>query len=429
VKHVEFLTGDRARDQRNVNMLLGSVEQLYARSDLEGLVRSVVDSAIQVTGAQRGVLLLADDKDQLAVRVARHREGRDLPPDLRYSRSVANKVWTTGKPHLAVDADASGALALGRSILDLRLLSILAVPLPVKDRKIGVLYVDSTATAKEFTEGDRAVFEALAGIAATAIEQTRLAVQEAERKRLQSEVDVARRIQQSLMPTNVPAPAGWDVACEGRSAVETSGDYHDVIPLEDGSLVLVVGDVSGHGLGAALFMASVRALLRTLLHTRGDPLAVFQGLNAFLCRDMPAESFMSLFLGVLDPKASTLRWVSAGHNPPIHWRRGAPLTELERTGPVLGVLPDVAYRQKGPLRLEAGDAVVLYTDGIYEARDASGEIYGEERFQASLAAHAARDPRARPLIRGLLADLEAFVGSRPFDDDITCVVLRSLPSA
>src|SRR5262245_3559965 len=221
VKHGEFLTGDRARDQRNVNMLLEAVEQLTARTDLRSLVRSAVDSAIQVTGAQRGVLLLADESDQLGVRVARHREGRDLPLDLRYSRSVANKVWTTGKPHLAVDADASGALALGRSILDLRLLSILAVPLPVKDKKIGVLYVDSTATVKEFTEGDRAVFEALAGIAATAIEQTRLAEQEAERKRLQSEVDVARNIQLSLMPKDVPAPAGWDVAFQGRAAGET----------------------------------------------------------------------------------------------------------------------------------------------------------------------------------------------------------------
>jgi sigma-B regulation protein RsbU (phosphoserine phosphatase) len=301
------------------------------------------------------------------------------------------------------------------------------VPLSIQGRQTGVLYVDSTATAKEFTEGDRAVFEALAGIAATAIEQTRLAVQEAERKRLQSEVDVARRIQLSLMPRDVVAPAGWDVACEGRGAVETSGDYHDVIPLEDGSVALVVGDVSGHGLGAALFMASVRALLRTLLHTSRDPIAVFRGLNAYLCRDMPAESFMSLFLGLLDAKASTLEWVSAGHNPPLHVRHGAPVVELERTGPVLGVLPDAPYRRKGPIALAPGDAVVLYTDGIYEARDAAGEIYGEERFQASVRAHAERDARARPLIEGVLADLEGFVGSRPFDDDITCVVVRALP--
>jgi sigma-B regulation protein RsbU (phosphoserine phosphatase) len=284
--------------------------------------------------------------------------------------------------------------------------------------------VDSTAAVKAFNDSDRMVFESLAGLAGVAIERARLAAEEAERQRLSQEIDVARKIQLSLFPKDPEAPPGYDLATVGRSCAETSGDYHDVIPLEEGAVALVVGDVSGHGLGAALFMASVRALLRTLLHTVRDPLTAFSGLNTFLCRDMPDESFMSLFLGVLDPPAKRLRYVSAGHNPPFLWRPDGTVLELERTGPVLGVVEEFAYRMAEAPPLQAGDALLLYTDGLFEARNAANDIYGEERLRESLARHSSSTGRARPVLEGVLADLDAFTGARPADDDVTGVVLR-----
>jgi len=419
-----LLTGDRVRDERNVDALLRALASLHGRGDLDALVRSAVDGAILVTGAQRGVLLLPMPDGSLGVRTARERGGKDLPPTLRYSGSVAKKVWSTGQASLTMDAEGSAAGALGRSILDLRLLSILAVPLRVKDRAIGVLYVDSTATAKEFNVGDRMVFEALAGIVGVAIEQARLAAEEAENKRLLAEMDVARRIQSSQQPTHVEAPPGFAIATEGRPCVETSGDYHDAIPLADGTLALVVGDVSGHGLGAALFMTSARAVLRSILPASADPVQAVGSLNAYLCRDMPQGSFMSLFVGILDPKACTFSWVNAGHNAPIRVRVGHPPEELGPTGPVLGVLPGFAYRRSATMVLEPGDALFLYTDGLVEARDRTGDLYGDERLQASLAAHALTHPDASGILSGVLADLAAFVGARPMDDDLTCLVLR-----
>lgn len=427
-----FLTGDRARDQRNVDLLMGAVVELYGRGGLDDLMRSAVDRAIAVTGAQRGVLLLPDAQGVLGVRLARHQEGRDLGVDIRYSRTVTDKVWKSGQPHLTVDAEAREAsVDLARSIKDMRLLSILAAPLQVKDRSTGVLYVDSTLKAKEFNEGDRAVFEALAGLVAVAIEQARLAAQEAERKRLSAEVDVARMIQASLLPRNLSAPKGFDLAAEGRACVETSGDYYDAIPLEGGDVALVMGDVSGHGLGAALFMASVRALVRTLLRSVADLELAFARLNAYLCRDMPSGSFMSLFVGVLDPKASTLTWVSAGHNPPLLWRRGKPVEELGRTGPVLGVVEGQQYTAAAPMKLVGGDALLLFTDGLIEARgplpagsEEGGEPYGEERLRDVMVRHAESAPGAEPVLSGVLQDFLAFVGVRPVEDDVTCLVLR-----
>ena len=429
MKTTGFLTGDRARDQRNVDLLLGAVGELYGSTGLDALLRSAVDRAIAVTGAQRGVLLLADAAGVLAVRVARHKDGRELAHDLRYSRSAVQRVWATRQPHLTIDGEGgAGAGALGRSVLDLRLLSILGVPLLAQDRPLGVLYVDSTATAKEFTDGDRAVFESLAGLVAVAIERARLAAEEAERKRLSSEVDVARKIQLSLHPRDFAAPPGFDLAGESRACVETSGDYHDVLHGAGGRLALLVGDVSGHGLGAALFMASARALVRTLFADATDPVPAFRGLNAFLCRDMPGDSFMSLLAATIDPADRSLRWVSAGHNAPLLWRAGQEMRELAPTGPVLGVVPDCAYRVGGPFTLEAGDALLLYTDGLFESRGPDGEPFGEPRLQESLAAHAAETAAARPVVDGLLADLKAYLGDRPVDDDVTCVVLRVLPA-
>ncbi len=423
MRHFEFLTGDRSRDGRNVDMLLGGVEQLYGHADLDDLLRSAVDSAVRVTGAQRGILLLADGtaaESALAVRVARDAGGHDLPLDLPYSRSVANRVWATGKADSRPDIPGIGE-DLTQSCQAQHLVSIIAAPLPGRERPVGVLYVDSQRTATGFTEGDRAVFEALAGLVATAIEQTRLA-------HTQRELDVARRIQRRMAPRGVPAPAGFDVAFEGLSAVETSGDYHDVIPLADGRLTLVVGDVAGHGLGAALYMTSARTALHTLLRSRTDPLEMLADLNAYLCGEMEASDFMTLFLGIVDTRARALSWASAGHVS-LHWRIGAGITELPGTGPALGTDPQATYARGGPVTLEPGDAVVLCTDGIYEARGPGDEMYGEERFHASLAAHAARDPRARPVIDGVLSDLGAFLAGRHPEDDVTCVVLRVLAAS
>ncbi len=189
-------------------------------------------------------------------------------------------------------------------------------------------------------------------------------------------------------------------------------------------MALVVGDVSGHGLGAAIFMTSARAVLRSILPVRADPLEAVDGLNAYLCRDMPEGSFMSLFVGILDPKARTLAWVNAGHNAPIRVRRGREPEELGPTGPVLGVIPGFAYRRQGPMALEPGDAVFLFTDGLVEARDRGSNLYGEERLTASLYAHALAHPDASGILSGVLTDLATFVGTRPMDDDLTCMVLR-----
>ncbi|MFO0934582.1 MAG: GAF domain-containing SpoIIE family protein phosphatase [Planctomycetota bacterium] len=422
-----FLTGDRVRDQRNVDLLLDAVVELYGTADLATRVRRAVDRAIRVTGAERGILLLGDAAGEPVPHTARDGKGADLPKPLTYSRTAVRDVWTTRAPKLMTGTDSGQAFDPSKSALALKLRSILAVPLVVGDRGLGVLYVDSRFVTKEFTDGDRAVFEALAGLVSVALEQSRLADEEAERKRLAAEMDAARRIQQSFLPRDLPSLPGYDVATLSRPCVETSGDYLDVVALDGGRVGLAVGDVSGHGLPAALFMTSARALLRGLLHADADPAAVFARINAYLCHDLPDDGFMSFFLGILDPASRTLSWVSAGHNPPLLRRADGTTTELRRTGTVFGIDDEARYAVHGPVPFGPGDALLVYTDGLFEARapDGRGE-WGEEAMSASFGAHVAAGRTSQGVLDGLVTDLAAHVGSRPLDDDVTGLVVRGV---
>lgn len=424
----DILTGDVDRDRRNVQILFESVAELYSPRDHDDVIRQALDRAIEVTGAQRAILLQGDGDGVLVTRMAREAGARDLPLDQRYSRSVADRVWTQGEPQLMVDAEDQSASALGQSILDLRLLSIMAVPLPVKGENLGVLYVDSTVQAKEFTKADFAVFNALGAMVAVALQNAQLLAERAEKERMARDLDVARSIQQSLFPKDIENPPGFQIAALGRSCEEVSGDYYDVIPLSGGRIALVVGDVSGHGLGPSIFMAQTRALIHSLLHTHPGPRQVMESLNAFLERDMPIHSFMTLFLGVLDPAMRTLTYVSAGHNPPLVVRAsGNGIEELEATGPLLGVVNAATYEVGETTPLAPGDVVLLYTDGIFEAHNPQDEIYGEDRLRDSLAQHAAHGGGAQEVMDGVLADLFAFCEGRPHDDDVTSLVVRVAP--
>ena len=428
----DILTGNVEHDRRNVEIVLASVEQLYSPRDTLEVIRHALDRAIEVTGAQRGIFLLESDGDadgdgsaELGIRTVRSADGKDLDLDQRYSRSVVKRVWESNNAEIMIDAEDQSEAALGQSILDLRLLSIMATPLTAKDNRIGVLYVDSTVQAKEFTKADLAVFKALGGMAAIAIENGRLLEERAAKERMARDLAVAREIQQGLFPKDIPSPEGFDLAAVGRPCDETSGDYYDVIPLDGGRLALVVGDVSGHGLGAALFMTQARALIHALLRADPDLGRVVSGLNDFLERDMPASAFLTLFVGVLDPATRTLTYVNAGHNAPVHIRGADGAVEAyPATGPLLGVIPDTDYIVEGPIELAAGDVLMAYTDGLFEAHDPQDEMYGEPRFRESLAAHVAKGVSSEAILDGVLEDLFAFVDGRPLDDDVTALVVR-----
>jgi len=416
-------SGDPERDRRNLAILMEGIADLFGPRGLDELMRNAVDRAILVTQAERGILLL-EDGEEPRPQVARGREGGDMPLTQRFSQTVVRKVWTTGEAYKTVDAADPTAASLGASVLELKLLSIMATPLVVKGERLGVLYVDSTVHTKEFTNADFDVFKTLGEMIAMAVLIARLNAEALEKERIEQQIALAGAVQSRLLPAHPTPPPGYDLAGQGRPCEEMSGDYYDVIPLANGHVALVVGDVSGHGIGPALYMSSTRALIRGLMGEGSDALKVVGTLNRFLARDMEEHSFMSLFLGVLDPDGRLIRYTSAGHNPPLLVRAAGGVEELGCTGPVLAVFEEARYRESEAIRLHSGDALALYTDGIYEAHARDGSMYGEERFRDSLERHV-RDARgAQAIVDGVLADLDTYCVGRALDDDITLLVLR-----
>jgi sigma-B regulation protein RsbU (phosphoserine phosphatase) len=304
----------------------------------------------------------------------------------------------------------------------------MAARLDYEGRPLGVLYLDAKMArdpGAEFSEREEGVLRTLAGLVAAALENTRLERESAHKQRIEGALDFAGEMQAALLPHEIAAPPGFDMARAWRPCSALSCDYYDVIPRPDGCVALAIGDVTGHSVRHVCHMFTTRALVRSRACEIAAPDALLTYLNRFLHGDMSAVSvFMSFFLGVLDPQERTLTYASAGHNPPLLLRADGHLEQLDATGSALGIEDDATYGLSEPRPLDTGDVLVLYTDGIFEQQDGRGQLYGEERLRESLARRAPGAASAQEITRGLLADVDAFRGDEPQFDDVTALVVR-----
>jgi serine phosphatase RsbU (regulator of sigma subunit) len=243
-----------------------------------------------------------------------------------------------------------------------------------------------------------------------------------DQQRATKELAMAGRIQEGLLPRDLPSLPGWDILATVEPARETSGDFYDFIKLPEGRLGIVVADVADKGAGAALYMALSRTLIRTFAQDYpSEPERVMSATNERILKDASETIFVTVFYGVLDPLTSTLTYCNAGHNPPFFLRGEADeVKELTRTGIALGVLDGFDWKQK-TLQMAPGDALVLYTDGIPDARDSGGIMFGEERLLE--VAQKAQGCTAWEVQEALLDEIHDFVGDAPRFDDITLMVL------
>jgi serine phosphatase RsbU (regulator of sigma subunit) len=420
----DFLTGDLDEDRRRVTILLETLQDVSSSVDLHETIQKVLDKSIAITGSERALIMLYDDDKVLRIEMARDRKGADLGNKVQYSHSVAMRVAKEGRGICLIDAANQDEISLGQSILDLKLLTVMCVPLRVKSRMIGLLYVDSKATAREFTDRDLTLFKALAGQVAVAVDSSRLLEHYVEKQRIEQGLEVARDIQRSLLPRGGMSIAGMEIHGVSVACEETSGDYFDYIKRPSGRLGLVVGDVSGHGIGAALLMSTARALLRSLTATDASPADIITRVNAFLSEDVETGRFMTLFYGELDLERRELHYVRAGHNEPMIYRRATDaFEELAEGGIALGVIDDFEFEIAGPVSVQSGDMVFLYTDGIVEAMDAHGEQFGIERVHQLLRSQ--RDEPARHIVDSLRRAAQDHIGTDERQDDLTLVLAKA----
>jgi serine phosphatase RsbU (regulator of sigma subunit)/ketosteroid isomerase-like protein len=241
-----------------------------------------------------------------------------------------------------------------------------------------------------------------------------------ERERIEQELRVARRIQQASLPKEVPTLEDWEITPHYQPAREVGGDFYDFLALPNRHLGLVVGDATGKGVPAALVMAAARSMLRALAQSSDSPGEVLVRVNDVLCPDIPSGMFVTCFYGILDPESGRLSYANAGHNLPCSRRHDGQADELRARGMPLGIMPRMDYEEK-ETTLETGVSTLFYSDGLVEAHDSRGEMFGFPRLRALVAERG----EEQALGDFLLEELYSFVGEGwEQEDDITLLTLR-----
>jgi sigma-B regulation protein RsbU (phosphoserine phosphatase) len=399
--------------------LIRAGRELAGNMPLADLFNLIMDLSISAVGAARGVLMTVEG-DELVVRAARG-EG------FRISSMVRDRVIKEKTSLLVRDARLDQAFAERMSIVQQQIRSMLAVPLQTDDRVIGLIYLDSPHFVHEFTKEDLNLLTVMANVAAIRIEHTRLAEVEHAERVLAKDLAQAAEIQGRLLPTHAPEVPGVDLAGYNAACRTVGGDYYDFLTYPDGRVAMVVADVSGKGMPAALLMSSLQARVQVLFDDPTDLAALVARLNRIIVTNSPANRFISFFIGVLDPHSDQITYVNAGHNPPLLVHRNGAVEKLEGGGLLLGILAGAQYEQR-TCHLEQGDVVVLFSDGVTEAsRPDVDEEFGEDRLAATLAELSGDS--AKSIIESINQRVHDFTGGAPPADDITLVVAKRVGSA
>jgi serine phosphatase RsbU (regulator of sigma subunit) len=427
-----YLTGDALEDRRRTESLLEEFQSITERvvrigskDELDDLLTYIVDASIRRTASERGMLILDAGGDEAVVRIARQRGERPLE-DLRFSTSVVRRVLESGQPL----KDISGADAgdLGASVFDLKLRSLMCVPVTAGEGESalrGVLYVDSKAATREFGNADLAYFSALSGQVVSALKSMAAHLDAIERARLEASLDGAGIVQTHLMPQVPEDVPGYELFGWYRAAERTSGDFYDFFRTRDGRTGVVVGDVTGHGPASALITSQVQASLRSTLRMVPDLCEAVTVVNEDLSGRIQVGNFVTLFVALL-AEDGTIEVVNAGHTPPRVWIAAEErVRTLAAHGPALGMMEDFRYDTLDRLVLAPGDLLLAFTDGLSEARsvDDPDRMLGDEGVEALLVEHVRRPGALAGVAEGILAGVHAFCGEE-CDDDMTLVAVR-----
>jgi serine phosphatase RsbU (regulator of sigma subunit)/pSer/pThr/pTyr-binding forkhead associated (FHA) protein len=420
-----------ASELRHMAALLEGLRALGSGRVLDDVLKLVLDSAIETTGAERGFIMLAGEGGGLEFKLARARGGVTLPGrTFATSRKIPETVFATGTPTIVDDLMDEDVASQHKGTLALGIRHVLCAPLRLvryvdradqrtDDKVIGVLYLDSRERGALRSIAARTALETLSTEAAVAIENARLYREALERAKLDQELKVAADIQQALLPAANRAGRFFSTTGSSVPCRSVGGDFFDYVDLPGGEFGFILGDVAGKGAPAALLAAAVLGMFGAEASYQPHPAQVISRLNTGLFRRGIESRFLTAFYGVLAPDGS-LTYSNAGHNPPLLvWKDG--VRRLDAGGTVLGVF-EHAHWDEETVRLGPGDVVIAFSDGVSEALNDAGEEYTDERLIAAVQAHIGGTPQA--LLDGLLGDVRRFCGTGTPNDDATLVVVR-----
>lgn len=425
---------------RELTVLYRLNSLLTRTQDDSAILETALDSALDVLELDAGaIMLLPEDADgilsehekDLVTAASRHLSKDWLESPLPLSRDrLFDQMALRGDTVVSEDVTTDERVLIPERARQEGLAGFINAGLVFQGRPIGVIRLYKRRR-REFSDWDRRLLKSIAQQAAVAVQQARLQRARKQERRIQRQVQLAADVQRRMLPQTLPKVRGLDLAATYEPSYELGGDFYDFVEL-GGHLGLVVGDVVGKGIAAALLMSAVRAMLRAHAEDLYDLDEVVRRVNRAVCRDTLDHEFATLWYGVLDPVSLRLTYCSAGHEPPmvVHIPSGRPPTaqdidELAIGGMVVGVDPAQKY-QRGIYELKKGDVLLAYTDGVTDALAFSGEKFGKKRLRATLLRLLAENPAmtSRQIVDQIVWEIRRFVGLARRTDDQTIVVVR-----
>lgn len=407
---------------QDLRTLLEVAQAMTGVRQLQPLLELIVASASRLVDADRTSLFLLEPDGSLWTRVAQDSSDIRLPPGFGIAGIVARTGETISIPDAYEDPRFSRDIDLKTGF---RTRSVLCVPLVTPSGSVvGVIEAMNKKNDGAFDADDAEALHALGSHAALAVETQRLLEGELRRERMESELELARRIQEGLRPRVLPERPGLRLAAWQETAERTGGDYYDVMEAPLGALDLLVCDVSGHGIASTVLMSTARAYLRALHLVEADPQRLLEKLNRLMTPDIPDDAFATLVACRIQPAGGAC-YVSAGHLPPLVYRaRSRSFDRLEETDLVLGWSTTTTYRAFDIEPLSPGDLVILATDGLYEASSPDGLLWGVDAVR-NVIADAAHEG-AHGIIEALRAGVFGHAEKLFLEDDITLLVAEKV---
>lgn len=419
----------------HLGVLLEVARTLGSGLSLEDVLAAVLDAAIRLTRTERGVLLLADAEGAMKPAVARDAKGGSLSlNELKISSGVLKRVATSRRELIVSDTGDEASIHQQASVASLSLLTIVAIPiekLPViaavdvtitseEADLLGVLYLDSRSPTTAFTDIDREVLHTLTREAANVIENARLFAASRDKARLDHEIEIASQIQKELLPKTFPQTAHVAVTGSTLACHSVGGDCFDVVSLGGGRFGFFVGDVAGKGIAASLLATLLQGVFYTTAALDIPLSEATQRVNQFLCERSSDDRYATLFYGVLDP-AGNLEYINAGHVPPLLRRVSGDVAELTSSNFPVGMFDGAEFKSERVV-LGAGDYLVIYSDGVSEAKNMKEDMFEQARLSEVMRDFSGAS--VEELAETIRGKVREFTGGAPQADDITMVIVQ-----
>jgi serine phosphatase RsbU (regulator of sigma subunit)/pSer/pThr/pTyr-binding forkhead associated (FHA) protein len=410
-----------AKPEVKLAALIEITNSLSQTLSVEDILPKLLDSLFKIfTQADRGFVVMRPKPDGPLVPVAAKTRRAGDEERMRISRTIVEEAMNSRKAILSADAASDERFGMAQSIADFSIRSMMCAPMMGNDgQPIGVIQIDTLNQRARFTDSDLEVLASVASQAAVSIDNAKMHEQVIAQRAMQRDLELARRMQRALMPSKPPNVPGYYFFDYYQAAREVGGDYYDYVPLPGGRYAVIVGDVAGKGVPAALLMARLSADVRFSLASEENPAKAVEQINeGFANRDWQ-DKFVTMLVAVLNPQTGELLMVNAGHMAPLLRRHDGKVSEIgeDAAGLPLGVAAGMEY-QSYAHRLEPGDVVTIFTDGFSEAMNGQGELYGLERLTNQLSSPVLN---VRDFGQHILDDVHQFVNGHDQSDDM-CLV-------